>query len=344
VIDPAGVKAQIVTSKAPICPVCSGINASSWREVFDDRYGHPDLFSLVRCDTCGHLMTTPMLSESELSHLYGTYYPRKNITADEVASQAADVELPFNKIKRWWMGVDNQGQYSARSGEKMLDVGCGSGLSLLEAQKFGVEVWGIEADPNVKPIADALALRIHQGSLHDIPFEGITFDLIVLNQVIEHIPEPDKALMLIRPLLTPGGRVILVFPNVNSFWCKLSGLRWINWHIPYHLHHFTIKTFTQMVKHCGYQVVRSRTVTPNIWSLLQLRAMMQTVSRGQVNSMWSVKPPEQSSSASGVNIRTLMSRILKLPVMIVISIVNRVVDSFGLGDSLIVELRPEDVK
>ena len=133
------------------------------------------------------------------------------------------------------MGGDNQGQLDVKSGEKMLDIGCGSGLSLLIARSKGAEVYGVEADPNVQPLAKELGLSIHQGSIHDHPFPGMSFDLVVLNQVIEHIPEPGLALQVIAGRLAPGGRIILVFPNRCSFYRKIFGPRWINWHIPYHL-------------------------------------------------------------------------------------------------------------
>jgi len=148
---------------APACPVCGGHSVTHWQDAFDDRFGHPGEFELVSCDSCGHLMTQPPLDESDLAHLYGTYYPRKNITSELVTAQAARVRRAFSGVRRWFMGVDNQGQYSARPGEKMLDVGCGSGLSLLEARAMGVDTWGIEADPNAQRFAQQLGLRIHQG-------------------------------------------------------------------------------------------------------------------------------------------------------------------------------------
>ena len=329
--------------RSPICPVCNGQDASNVRDVYDDRYGHPDLFKLVCCDDCSHIMTTTRLSENDLVELYGTYYPRNNITTDQVTAQAAKVGLAFSKFRRWWMGIDNQGQYSAMHGEKMLDVGCGSGLSLLEAKELGVEAWGIEADPNVKRFADELKLCIHQGSLHDNPFEGITFDLIVLNQVIEHIPEPDKSLQLIRTRLTSNGRVILIFPNVNSFWCKLSGKHWINWHIPYHLHHFNLKTFTQMAERCDYNIVHTRTITPNNWTIMQLRAIRQSIVRGQSNPIWEVKSPV-TSQQSNINYRVFIRKLLLPIVLIGITVVNRTIDSFGFGDSLMVELKFKDTQ
>ena len=93
-----------------------------------------------------------------------------------------------------------------------------------------------------------------------------------MNQVIEHFPDPDLALHNLRGRLAPNGRMILVFPNTASFWRCLSGDRWINWHVPYHLHHFTFDSFRRMAQNSGFRVVRLRTITPNVWTLLQLRA------------------------------------------------------------------------
>jgi hypothetical protein len=98
----------------PVCPVCCGQEVSFYQDVFDDRYGHPGLFKLMRCRDCGHLMTRPTLTEDDLAHLYGTYYPRKNITSEQVTAAAAKFQRTFSGLRRWLMGVDNQGQYSAR--------------------------------------------------------------------------------------------------------------------------------------------------------------------------------------------------------------------------------------
>ncbi|MGD2170988.1 MAG: class I SAM-dependent methyltransferase [Gammaproteobacteria bacterium] len=325
----------------PRCPVCLATEVSSYRQIFDDRFGHPGKFELVRCAGCGHLMTHPPLIDDDLASLYGTYYPRENITTDQVLAAAEKVKLAFAGLRRWLMGVDNQGQYAGRPGEKMLDIGCGSGLSLLEANALGIEAWGIEADPNSQRFAAELGLRIHQGTLQDKPFEEMSFDLIVLNQVIEHIPEPDRTLEIIHKRLEPNGRVILIFPNVNSLWCRLSGLRWINWHVPYHQHHFTLASFTRMARRCGFRVTRSRTITPNGWTILQILANRHSIARGEVNPMWQVKAPPSTGDKAANKSAFAWKKILRLPVLVLVGIVNRLVDSVGYGDSLLVELRPD---
>lgn len=322
------------------CPVCEGISFLPGTEIFDDRYGEPNRYQLARCAACGHVATAPRLCESDLPSLYGTYYPRKNISADDVAHEAARSKRGFAGIVRWWNGTDNQGQYSVRAGETMLDVGCGSGTSLLEAKALGATAFGIEADPNVKPIAAALGLTIHFGNLQDRPFPEQTFDLIVMNQVIEHLPAPDEGLRELSERMAPHGRMVLVFPNTASLWRRLSGSRWINWHIPYHLHHFDRKHFERMVLRCGLKVVRSRTITPNVWTLLQLRANRYQAQLGKPSPIWAVADRSEVAQ-TGTSKSNPLRTLLRAGVLSVFAFVNRVVDALGLGDSLLVELRRE---
>lgn len=254
------------------CPVCGGKENTIIRKSFDDRYGYPELFSIAECSGCGHLMTSPRISDTDVSELYEKYYPRKSLNVEDVICGVSKPTRLSSRITRWWNGTDNQGQYSVSPQEVMLDVGCGSGASLLEAQALGAEAYGTEADPNVKRIAAELELNIHFGSLYDEPFQGKSFELIVMNQVIEHMPDPDLALQRLRNRLSSKGRIVLVFPNSASLGRRISGERWINWHIPYHQHHFNFKSFSRLALRCELEVVRSRTVTPNEWTLLQIRS------------------------------------------------------------------------
>ena len=79
-VEESVVKPLSGTNNTLECSVCCGHEFFAIDDIFDDRYGHPDLFQLVRCESCGHMMTSPMLKEGELPELYGTYYTRENIS------------------------------------------------------------------------------------------------------------------------------------------------------------------------------------------------------------------------------------------------------------------------
>jgi len=173
------------------CPVCNNFEFKKVFNLYDDRYGEPNLYSIKECLKCGHYCTYPRIKNEELSNLYGNFYPRKNINIESLINEA---KKEFNKLSRffrWLNGTNNQGQFYAKKNDLFLDLGCGSGVSLIQAQHLGANAFGLEADPNIKRIAKKLNLNIFNGDLEDSPFQNICFDLIVLNQVIEHIPEPD---------------------------------------------------------------------------------------------------------------------------------------------------------
>jgi SAM-dependent methyltransferase len=292
-------------------------------------------------------MTSPSLLEEELPALYSMYYPRKDVDTRELLKTASRVAGVAARLRRWWEGTNCQGQYSVRPGQSMLDVGCGTGLSLLEARHLGSQAFGIEADPNVRPIAEELGLRIHIGSLYDCPFPDLRFDLIVLNQVIEHIPQPGKMLAALRDRLNPGGRIVLAFPNRASFWRRLSRRRWINWHIPYHLHHFDSRSFESLARHHGYRVAHRQTITPNLWTTLQLRALRESRERGTPSPLWMAATSTVKGDAPVRNFARfapvrVARALLRRAAVLGRGLMNRVIDVVGYGDSLMVELIIEE--
>jgi len=325
------------------CTICGSSSISNLREVYDDRFGNPNLYYVSRCKDCGHLFTTPTLKEEDLPSLYSQYYSRELVTPQNILDQAQAVLRPFSRLRRWWSGVNNQGQYLAKKGMKVLDIGCGSGASLLEAQFLGAQAFGIEADPNVMGIAKKLDLKVYCGSIKTHPYLNKKFDLVILNQVIEHIPDPSEMLRLINPYLAEKAKIILVFPNKKSLWSRLTKEKWIHWHIPYHLHHFDRDSFALLAKNCGYRVIRLKTITPNLWTILQLRACKAVIKRGEKNPIWIVAEKNIRSSKKSHLILAVSKKVTLSLLLFSVAFINRSVDAMGLGDSLMVELEKSDI-
>ena len=321
------------------CIACGSAMDVYIDRIWDDRYGCPGVFAIERCASCGQMATTPRLLEQDLPALYSTYYPRREIDFDALEREAALVTAPYAKLKRWLNGTDNQGHYLARPGQKVLDIGSGSCLSLLELRKVGIDACGVEADPNVRAIADRYGLRVHIGSIHDHPFVDEVFDLIVLNQVIEHVPEPQALLECVKDRLAPDGKFILSFPNAGSWARMLSGTRWINWHVPYHQHHFNKRSFELLANQAGFRVVRARTITPNLWTLLQIKALSELPQEGQASSSWSGSHGQTGRTRLLSRIKNALRWRLQKIFLIVLAALNRLVDALGKGDSLLIELR-----
>lgn len=318
------------------CACCGAALSCGSETVFDDRYGHPGSFRLASCVSCGAIETLPRLAEKDLPTLYTDYYPRRELGPDSVTVPLSSPNRREARLSRWWQGTDNQGQYCAKPGMTVLDYGCGAGQSLLELRAMGADAYGIEADANVARIAAHHQLRIHIGSIYDNPFPGIKFDLIILNQVLEHIPEPAAVLEILAGRLKSGGQLVVAVPNAGSIYCMIFGKHWINWHIPYHLHHFNRSCLQALGRRTGWQLLSARTITPNLWTVLQLRVLMSPAQQGVPNPMWS---PNASAAATRPGVGTrIVWRALQVATrfgMPLMGVLNRVIDRLGMGDSLL---------
>lgn len=84
----------------------------------------PNRYKLSSCADCRHVPTASRLGETDITGLYGTYYPCNSYCADDEARKANKDKHTFAGLVRWWNGTDYQGQESAHAGEVTIDVGC----------------------------------------------------------------------------------------------------------------------------------------------------------------------------------------------------------------------------
>jgi 2-polyprenyl-3-methyl-5-hydroxy-6-metoxy-1,4-benzoquinol methylase len=107
----------------------------------------------------------------------------------------------------------------------ILDVGCGDGLILPKLARFG-DVEGVEPD-------ERLVTGRSDQVIHVVPFEDFSpvrsYSLILMLDVLEHLPDPVAALRRCREILEPGGRILLTVPAFMALWTTHDDLN----------HHFT---------------------------------------------------------------------------------------------------------
>jgi SAM-dependent methyltransferase len=135
---------------------------------------------------------------------------------------------------------------------KILEVGCGTGSNIAMLQQFG-SVDAVEPDDGARALAEARSgLTIKGGYLPDgVRLPDGHYDLIVLLDVLEHIPEDEPALAALRSKLAPGGRIIVTVPAMPWLWSAHDAAH-------HHQRRYTAQTLTAVFNHAGLKL-RHRT-------------------------------------------------------------------------------------
>jgi SAM-dependent methyltransferase len=141
-----------------------------------------------------------------------------------------------------------------KAGGRLLDVGCAYGFFLQEARRY-FDVAGIEI------AEDAAAYCRHNGLhvLSGVADEGHLaalgmMDVIVLLDVIEHLPSPQETLALCTRYLEPGGIIVITTGDFASLYARLSGARWRLMTPPQHLWYFTRESVRRLARPLGLSV------------------------------------------------------------------------------------------
>jgi 2-polyprenyl-3-methyl-5-hydroxy-6-metoxy-1,4-benzoquinol methylase len=142
------------------------------------------------------------------------------------------------------------------SGGRLLEVGCACGFLLVAARERGFAVEGVEVSAWAADHArDAYGLAVQTGSLETIELPAATYDVVVMADVIEHLMDPRRTVRHLLRLLRPGGRLLLLTPDVGSRLARVLGRRW--WGLlDDHYFYFSRATLHRLLTEEGFAVER----------------------------------------------------------------------------------------
>lgn len=153
-----------------------------------------------------------------------------------------------------------------RQGSRLLDIGCAEGaFALMLKRECGyTETWGMEFDDKAAEVASTRLDRVIHGdvvkTLKDLP-DGY-FDLICMNDVLEHLIWPEELLKHLRAKLSPNARIFCSIPNIRQFRVLWNLLQHQDFEYTEsgildrtHLRFFTRRTFLSVLDRAGYEPV-----------------------------------------------------------------------------------------
>lgn len=203
-----------------------------------DRYG---IFgTIVKCRRCGLVYADPRVSTKTLEQGYLDSEDKDYLVQTESRSINAFMSLAV--IRR-----------HVPEG-RLLEIGCSTGF-FLNAARIWFEPRGLELSRWAADfVRQKLSLDVDSKNIEDAGIPGDHFDVVVMNDVIEHLPSPKKTLAEIFRVLKPGGIVYIVTPEYGSVLSRLQGRFW--WALrPGHVYYFSRVTLSRMLKELGYEIV-----------------------------------------------------------------------------------------
>lgn len=278
------------TVACPNCVLCGKRGNVRHRGVRDRLFGVAGRWDLRQCSDpdCGVLWPDPMPVPGDIPKLYEAYYTHADDTdgripwSARILRRAAAVyraqrygdpypggfNLPFHIFgfllpghrERW----DYEAYYlPARSGGRLLEVGCGGGTMLKIMADRGWDVVGVDFDSKAVENARAKDLTVLCGSLEDHHLPDDSFNAVVMNHLIEHVPNPGALLKECYRVLAPGGDLIAVTPNAEGWGHQIFGPDWRGLEPPRHLQIFTPQALGRLARQAGFDHAETNTVVAN---------------------------------------------------------------------------------
>lgn len=252
------------------CPVCFSKNVAFSFKNHDRITAVKGVFEVWRCSLCTAFFVNPRPSQKKLSKFYANHY---------YTNAMENKNNPVRRFERWYLKniAVKKGVFSILAREilnpplsffkvikkrrfpfikngTLLDIGCGSGEFLEKMQSLGMNVTGV--DPFASKEAGINAkITIHRMPLEKAPLKPESFDVITMNHVLEHVPNPHIVFSTIHKLLKEEGIFVFAVPDSSSLSAKVFKQFWLHWDTPRHLIMYNIHSLQVLAQKNDFKII-----------------------------------------------------------------------------------------
>jgi SAM-dependent methyltransferase len=220
-------------------------------------------FTVIDCERCHFKHIVPIPTPAELEHVYGHEY----------YSTEKPLYIQRHLEDREWLGLVYAERYElferllGPERRRLLDVGSGPGMFLLHGvERGGWSVRGIEPSSQAVAHSRTLGLDVTQAFLNaDTAARLGRVDVVHMNEVLEHVPDPREVLSVVDSMLDPGGLMALMVPNDYSPFQKAlrEACGYDPWWVapPHHVNYFDVGSIQRLLAE-RFEVVSVETSFP----------------------------------------------------------------------------------
>lgn len=166
------------------------------------------------------------------------------------------------------------------NGKSLLDFGCGTGDFLQIAKENGWDVCGIEPNEQARTIANKKTNNLVFNSEHVFELKDSSFDVITLWHVLEHLPNLNEHISILKKLLKPNGTLIIAVPNFKSYDARYYKNFWAAFDVPRHLWHFSKASINKLVLKEKMHVIKT---SPMLFDSFYVSLLSEKYKTGKMN-------------------------------------------------------------
>ena len=249
---------EMACEPAERCALCGGKGLLLHSGLKDYLFGFEGSWNIRECpdEKCGLFWIDPIPMKSELWKAYVSYYTHADGTSRKTSRNRFrrsayglyDFTVALTPLARQRRELKYMFLNSAKPG-RLLEIGCGDGSRLALFRDAGWTVEGVEVDAEAaKCASDKHRISVRHGELQTLRYSSDHFDAVIMNHVLEHVHDPLALLTECFRLLRPGGSLVSVTPNSNSFGYSQFKQYWIGLDPPRHLHVFNSRNLLRLVE------------------------------------------------------------------------------------------------
>ena len=263
------------------CPLCGADGGVIVLRGRDRVLNEPVELTIIRCDACALCYLNPRPQLERLGAYYPQDYHAHRTQKGDVVGDGTSVRIRKLLLRHLYARPERKptgvaGAFAStllalrdserlgaglqvRGAGKLLDFGCGHGKLLRRMQAAGWDVVGLDFSEQAVAAVRAAGLEAQQGTLPHPAIARESFDAVVMEHALEHVPDPLAVLRGAHEALRPGGALLVHVPNFNAWEVERFGEHAIQVDLPRHLLHFEPATLAKLLERARFGEVKVET-------------------------------------------------------------------------------------
>ncbi len=243
-----------------ICPICQNKEVEvlhTQKFKLNSTNILPDSYDVVCCNNCGFTYANTKADQTIYNEYYLNFSKYENQDSTVSSGGGASVwdKMRLENTAKDILAFSNKN-------DKIIDIGCANGGLLKELKQLGyTNLTGLDPSEKCVNYVNDLGIKCIQGELFtaDQVVDGEKFDIVLLSHVLEHIYDLKGAVIVLKKLLTPTGKIYIEVPDAANY-CNHFIVSYYYFDIE-HINHFDKNSLKNLFQTNGLKLLNSSNKT-----------------------------------------------------------------------------------